>query len=68
MASMRDEDEGVMNPKENAMNKPSRTRGIFTDFAASLVMALSIGVATSVTLAGAVVLIAHQSTHAESTP
>jgi hypothetical protein len=68
IASLRSEDAGVMNSKANNMNNPSKARGMFTDFAASLLMALSIGVATSVTLAGAVVLIAHQSTQSEGTP
>jgi hypothetical protein len=42
------------------MNKTSRARLILTDFAASLLVALSIGVAISFALAGAVVLIAQQ--------
>ena len=47
------------------MNKTSRTRSILADFAASLAMAVSIGIATSVTLAGAVVLIAEHSAAAD---
>jgi hypothetical protein len=58
---MHNEDGSVSNTGQQAMNKPSRAKGILTDFAASLAMALTIGVATSVTLAGAVVLIAHGS-------
>jgi hypothetical protein len=50
--------------KEQEMNGTPRmtmnTRLILTDFAASLVIAVSIGLATSVALAGAVVLIAGQ--------
>jgi hypothetical protein len=45
------------------MNKTSRARLILTDFAASLLVALSIGIAISFALAGAVVLIAQ---HAEA--
>jgi hypothetical protein len=48
------------------MEQTSRARLIATDFAASLVMALSIGVATSVMLAGAVVLLAQSSPELQS--
>lgn len=43
------------------MKKISKARLIFTDFAASLAMAISIGLATSITLGGAVLLIAQHS-------
>jgi hypothetical protein len=50
----------AMNQGKTRMNKTSRARLIITDFAASLLVALSIGVAISFALAGAVVLIAQQ--------
>jgi hypothetical protein len=43
------------------MSKASKVRLMLTDFAASLAMAISIGLATSITLAGAVLLIAQHS-------
>jgi hypothetical protein len=46
---------------KNTKGKASKTRLIVTDFAASLLLALSIGVATSVALGSAVLLIAQQS-------
>jgi hypothetical protein len=48
------------------MENTSRARLIATDFAASLLVALSIGVATSVMLAGAVVLLAQSSPELQS--
>jgi hypothetical protein len=51
------------------MSQASKTRSMFADFAASLVMAISIGLATSVALAGAVLLIAqHQAAETQSVP
>ena len=48
------------------MEQTSRARLIATDFAASLVMALTIGIATSIMLAGAVVLLAQSSPDLQS--
>ena len=46
---------------ETEMKNISKARLIFTDFAASLAMAISIGLVTSITLGGAVLLIAEHS-------
>jgi hypothetical protein len=48
------------------MESRSRARLIATDFAASLIMALSIGIATSIMLAGAVVLLAQSAPETQS--
>jgi len=51
------------------MKNISKARLIFTDFAASLAMAISIGLVTSITLGGAVLLIAeHSASNAQPAP
>ena len=52
---------------EFEMSKTSKARLIVTDFAASLVMAVSIGLATSIALASAVLFIAEQSDSSSGT-
>ncbi len=61
VASMRGFNRSVSKDKGAEMNNnSSRARLMAADFLASVAMALSIGVATSVALAGAVLLIAGQ--------